>query len=82
MSNDNPIGPANRFFHAEMEQKSYDPDRAHYYLREAGLETLDVHALGGPMAGFPGAVDAPSMFSENARAAGINITVDRVPNDG
>jgi len=81
VSNDNPIGPANRFFHAEMEQKSYDPDRARYYLREAGLETLDV-TLSAADAAFSGAVDAASMFSENARAAGINITVDRVPNDG
>jgi len=81
VSNDNPIGPANRFFHAEMEQKSYDPDRARYYLREAGLETLDV-TLSAADAAFSGAVDAASMFSENARSAGINITVDRVPNDG
>jgi len=81
VSNDNPIGPANRFFHAEMEAKTYDPDQARYYLREAGLESLDV-TLAAADAAFSGAVDAASMFSENARAAGINITVDRVPNDG
>ncbi len=81
VSNDNPIGPANRFFHAEMEAKTYDPDRARYYLQQAGLESLDV-TLAAADAAFSGAVDAASMFSENARAAGINITVDRVPNDG
>ncbi|PWK60659.1 ABC transporter substrate-binding protein [Roseicyclus mahoneyensis] len=81
VSNDNPIGPANRYFFAEMEPKGYDPDRARYHLQQAGLESLDV-TLKAADAAFSGAVDAASMFSENARAAGINITVDRVPNDG
>ena len=80
-SNDNPIGPANRYFHAEMEMKTYDPDRARFHLREAGLESLDV-SIAVADAAFSGAVDAGAMFSETARAAGINMTVNRVPNDG
>jgi peptide/nickel transport system substrate-binding protein len=81
VSNDNPIGPANRFFNTEMEQKTYDPDQARFYLREAGLDSLDVN-LSVADAAFAGAVDAAAMFSETARAAGINLNVDRVPNDG
>ncbi|NKX45674.1 ABC transporter substrate-binding protein [Roseicyclus persicicus] len=81
VANDNPIGPANRYFHAEMEAKTYDPDRARYYLQQAGLSSLDV-TLSVADAAFSGAVDAGAMFSETARAAGINITVNRVPNDG
>ena len=81
VSNDNPIGPANRYFHAEMEQKTYDPDRARFHLREAGMDSLEV-TLSAADAAFSGAVDAAAMFSENARAAGINLIVDRVPNDG
>jgi peptide/nickel transport system substrate-binding protein len=81
VSNDNPIGPANRYFHTGMEQKNYDPDQARFYLREAGLDSLDV-TLKAADAAFAGAVDAAAMFSETARAAGINLTVDRVPNDG
>ncbi len=81
VANDNPIGPPNRFFHAEMEQKTYDPDQARFYLREAGLDSLDV-TISVADAAFAGAVDAASMFSETARAAGINLTVNRTPNDG
>jgi peptide/nickel transport system substrate-binding protein len=81
VSNDNPIGPANRYFHAEMEMKTYDPDRARFHLQQAGLDSLDV-TLSAADAAFSGAVDAAAMFSETARAAGINLTVDRVPNDG
>jgi peptide/nickel transport system substrate-binding protein len=33
-------------------------------------------------AGFTGATDAGSLYAERAAAAGINITVERAPNDG
>jgi len=81
VSNDNPIGPANRYFFADMEPKGYDPDKAKFHLKEAGLDTLDV-TLTAADAAFSGAVDAAVLFSEKAAAAGINITVDRAPNDG
>ncbi|MBL9048820.1 MAG: ABC transporter substrate-binding protein [Tabrizicola sp.] len=81
VSNDNPIGPANRYFHAEMEAKTYDPDKAKFHLKEAGLDTLEV-TLSAANAAFSGAVDAAVLMSEKAAAAGITITVDRVPDDG
>lgn len=81
VSNDNPIGPANRYFHAEMEAKTYDPDKAKFYLKEAGMDTLEV-SLSSANAAFSGAVDAALLMSEKAAAAGITLTVDRVPDDG
>jgi hypothetical protein len=82
VSNDNPIGPANRYFFADMEPKGYDPDRARFHLRPRRARQPRRHAVKVADAAFSGAVDAGAMFSENARAAGINLTVDRVPNDG
>jgi len=81
VSNDNPIGPANRFFYADMEAKTYDPDKSKFYLKEAGLDSLEV-TLSAADAAFTGAVDAAVLMSEKASAAGITINVDRVPNDG
>lgn len=81
VANDNPIGPANRYFHAEMEAKTYDPDKAKFYLKEAGMDTLEV-SLSSANAAFSGAVDAALLMSEKAAAAGITLTVDRVPDDG
>jgi len=81
VSNDNPIGPANRFFFADMEEKTYDPDKSKFYLKEAGLDSLEV-TLSAADAAFTGAVDAAVLMSEKASAAGITINVDRVPNDG
>ncbi len=81
VSNDNPIGPANRYFYADMEEKTFDPDRARFHLREAGMDslTVDLHVAD---AAFSGAVDAGSLFSETAAQAGITLNLIREPNDG
>ncbi len=81
IGNDHPIGPSNRYFAADLEQHSYDPDKARYHLRQAGLDSLQV-SLSAADAAYPGAVDAALLYSERARAAGIDITVVRETNDG
>ncbi|WP_245766420.1 ABC transporter substrate-binding protein [Sulfitobacter brevis] len=81
VSNDNPIGPASRYYYAEMEAKTYDPDKAKFHLKEAGMDTLEV-TISAANAAFSGAVDAAVLMSEKAAAAGIKITVDREPDDG
>lgn len=81
VANDNPIGPANRYYFAEMEAKTYDPDKAKFHLKEAGMDKLEV-TLSAANAAFSGAVDAAVLMSEKAAAAGITINVDRVPDDG
>lgn len=81
VSNDNPIGPANRYYNAGLEAKTYDPDKAKFHLKAAGLDTVEV-ALSAANAAFSGAVDGAVLISEKAAAAGITVTVDRVPDDG
>lgn len=81
VANDNPVGPANRYFAADLEPKTYDPDKAKFYLQQAGLSSLDV-TLTAANAAFSGAVDAALLFSEKAAPAGITITVNRAPDDG
>jgi peptide/nickel transport system substrate-binding protein len=83
LGNDNPIGPANvyRATTDELPQRGYDPDKAKYHLKKAGLDSLDIkfHAA---ETGFGGSVDAGQMMAETARPAGINIDVVREPDDG
>ncbi|MFW5654562.1 MAG: ABC transporter substrate-binding protein [Roseicyclus sp.] len=81
LGNDHPIGPSDPFFNTELEQKSYDPDRARFHLAEAGMDSLDVD-IHLADAAFAGAVDAGVLFSESAAGAGINLNVVREPNDG
>ena len=81
VGNDIPIGRNQQFYNTELPQRAYDPEQARFYLQQAGLSSLDV-TLAAADAAFAGAVDAASLISESARAAGINVTIDRVPNDG
>lgn len=81
VGNDHPIGRGQRVFNDEMEQTAYDPDRAKFHLREAGPDRLSV-TLSAADAAFAGAVDAAVLFRNSAAAAGIDLKVNRVPNDG
>jgi peptide/nickel transport system substrate-binding protein len=79
--NDSPITPANKYFAADVRPRPYDPDKARYYLRRAGLSSLKVD-LWAADAAFKGAVDTAVLFKEHAAKAGIDINVVRVPDDG
>ena len=81
LGNDHPIGQGQRFYNNELPQTEYDPDQAKFYLKEAGLDSLDVE-LSVADAAFAGAVDAGVLYQSAAAVAGININVNRVPNDG
>ncbi len=83
LGNDNPIGPANiyRATTDELPQREYDPEKAKFHLKKAGLSKLSVqfHAAD---TGFGGAVDAGQLMRDSAAAAGVDVEVVREPNDG
>lgn len=81
IGNDSPIAPANRFYHAEMAQTSYDPDKARYHLKQAGHDTLSL-TLSVADAAFPGAVNAAQLIRNTAAPVGLDIQVEKVPSDG
>ncbi|NDR58832.1 ABC transporter substrate-binding protein [Aliiruegeria sabulilitoris] len=81
VGNDHPIGRGQRYFNDELEQTTYDPDKAKFYLKEAGLDSLNID-LSAADAAFAGAVDAAILYQNSVAAAGITLNVKRVPNDG
>ena len=81
VGNDSPIGPANQFYFADMEQHVYDPDKARFYLKESGLDGLSVD-LSVSSAAFTGAPDAAQLYQASAKAAGIDINLIQEPADG
>ena len=81
VGNDHPISPANQFHASELPQRTYDPDRARWHVKQAGLSSLSVD-LSAADAAFAGAVDAAVLYKEHAAVAGIEINVIREPNDG
>ena len=81
VGNDHPISPVNQFFNTELPQRVYDPDKAKFHLKKAGMENLEV-TLSTSEAIWEGALDAAQLYSERAKAAGITLKVNKMPNDG
>ncbi len=81
IGNDHPIGPANQYRATELAQRAYDPDKARFHLKQAGLDSLDVTIHVSDTA-FTGATSACELYQESAKLAGINIEINRAPEDG
>lgn len=81
VGNDHPIGSGQPYYNSELEQKTYDPDKAKWHLKEAGMEGLKIDVSSSDAA-FGGAVDAAVLYQSAAKGAGIDINVVREPNDG
>lgn len=81
IGNDTPISPAYRYHNADMAQRTYDPDRARWHLKQAGMDSLAIELAAADTA-FAGALDAAVLYREQAAPAGIDITVNRVAEDG
>ena len=81
IGNDHPIGPNQRYYNDQMEQKTFDPDKAKFYLEKAGISGLKI-PLTTADAAFPGAVDACLLIQNSAKQCGITVDVERAPNDG
>ena len=81
IGNDHPISPANRYYAADLEQRAYDPEKAKWHLKQAGLDKLKIE-LSASDGLYDGAVDTVVLFSEHAKKAGIELTPKREPADG
>lgn len=81
LGNDHPIGPIMRYYANELPQRTYDPEKAKFHLKKAGVEG-HIFKLHTAEFAYPGAVDAALLIKESAAKAGINIEVVREPNDG
>ena len=81
VGNDNPIAPGIKYAIDPTPKFTYDPEKAKFHLKKAGLSSLKVD-LSAADAAFTGAVDAAVLYQEHAKAAGIDINVVREPNDG
>ncbi|MBB6255146.1 ABC transporter substrate-binding protein [Nitrospirillum iridis] len=80
IANDQPIPPGSPYYLADLPQRPYDPDRAGFHLRKAGLAGARLPVYASPAA--DGSVDMASMLQEFAAQAGLHLAVNRVPADG
>ncbi|MEQ9487766.1 MAG: ABC transporter substrate-binding protein [Alphaproteobacteria bacterium] len=81
LGNDHPISPANRFYNADLPQRAYDPEKAKWHLKQAGMEGIEVELIASDGL-YAGAVDTTVLYAEHAAKAGIKIKPKRAPDDG
>ncbi|MCH8106208.1 MAG: ABC transporter substrate-binding protein [Proteobacteria bacterium] len=81
LGNDHPIGTSQNYHASNLEQRKYDPEKAKWHLKRAGLDGLEVE-MSASDAAFAGAVDATQLYAESLKKAGINLTVKRASADG
>ena len=80
VGNDFPINSAYPLFSDDIEQRTFDPEKAAFHYKKSGhdgtvlLRTSDV--------AFPGAVDAAQLYQQSCAKAGIKVEVKREPGDG
>ena len=78
--NDFHVSPNMPYF-PDIEQRKYDPDKAKYHLKQAGLDSLEVD-LSATDSVLAGAIDMCVLYAEHAKPAGISINTVREPADG
>lgn len=80
VANDQPIPPGHRYHLASLPQRPYDPERAKFLLRKAGLLGSRLVVYASPAA--EGSVDMASILQLSAANVGLRLAVNRVPADG
>ena len=81
LGNDHPISPDSPYYNSGLEQRLFDPERAKFHLKEAGLESLSLDLYTSDAA-LPEAIDLAALYQANAGPAGLTLNVIRRPADG
>jgi peptide/nickel transport system substrate-binding protein len=79
VANDQPISPVYRY-HADIPQRTYDPDKARFHAKKAGLPDLKVALSVSDALEF--GPDMAALYQDQAKRAGITIDLIREPADG
>jgi len=80
VGNDSPVAPVHPFYAADLPQHAYDPDKAKFYFEKSG-HGQPVQLFTANVA-FSGAIDAAVLYQQHAAKAGIQLDVQKAPDDG
>ncbi|HEY9106542.1 MAG TPA: ABC transporter substrate-binding protein [Roseateles sp.] len=79
VGNDQPIDPTNRFYFAGLPQRAFDPEKAKFHLKKAGVSGT-VPVVCSPAALY--SVEMALMLQQTGKEVGLDIEVKRMPADG
>jgi peptide/nickel transport system substrate-binding protein len=80
VGNDHPIASIDPYYNDDIPQRTYDPDKARFHIKKAGLENTPIDLYGSDVAGT-GALAAAQHVQQSAKAGGINLNVINPPAD-
>jgi len=79
IANDQPIDPTNRFYFAGLPQRPFDPEKAKFLLKKAGIGG-PVPVVASPAALY--SVEMALVMQQTAKNIGLDLDVKRMPADG
>ena len=80
--NDHNLDALNPFYNTAMPQRKYDPDKAAFFFKKAGLPANTAIELQTSEGAWGSAVDCASLYQQALKKAGINLDVKKVSGDG
>ena len=78
IGNDQPIDSTNPYYAADIPQRAFDPDKAKFHLKKAGITSTKLVCSPAPT----GSVDMAVIMQNAAQGIGFNLELQRVPADG
>ncbi|MDB4836862.1 ABC transporter substrate-binding protein [Marinomonas sp.] len=80
IGNDHPVSPIDPYYNNDIAQRQYDPDKAKFHWKKAGMEgkSMDFYVSDVP---GTGGIAAAQVFQQSANSAGMNINLVRPPAD-
>ncbi|MZI94964.1 ABC transporter substrate-binding protein [Vibrio sp. CAIM 722] len=80
VGNDTPIAPSARYFNSELKQTEFDPEKAKFLFKKAGLSGAKIPVVASSAA--TSSVDIAVLLQQMAPQAGISVDVKVKPADG
>jgi peptide/nickel transport system substrate-binding protein len=80
--NDHTLDALNPYYNTTMPQRAYDPDKAAFHFKKAGLAAGTKIELQTSEGAWSTAVDCAQIYQESLKKAGVDLTVNKVSADG
>ena len=80
IANDHPIAPTNPYFDPSVPQRAFDPDRARFHFRRAGMLGARLPIVTSTAADKSD--DMAVLIQDAGHRAGVGFDIRRVPSDG
>ena len=80
IGNDHPISSIDPYYDHSIPQRTYDPDKARYHIKKAGLENVPIDLYASDVGGA-GGISSSVIYQETARSAGVKLNLIKPPAD-